>query len=101
MKDPDGDGLNNWQEWLCGSDPTNALSGLRLLPPASTPFGVMVSWQSVDTRIYFLERATNLATRPAFLPVAAGIPGQNVTTSYNDTTAPNSGPCFYRVSIQP
>ena len=37
--DPDGDGLNNWQEWLCRTDPTNALSALRLLrprPPAPT-----------------------------------------------------------------
>jgi predicted outer membrane repeat protein len=31
--DSDGDGLNNWQGWLCGSNPTNALSVLRLLPP--------------------------------------------------------------------
>ena len=33
--DPDGDGMNNWQEWRCQTDPTNALSALRLLSPAS------------------------------------------------------------------
>ena len=26
MVDTDGDGLNNWQEWRCGADPTNASS---------------------------------------------------------------------------
>jgi len=44
--DTDGDGLNNWQEWRCGTDPTNALSVLRLLAAAAVGSDVMVSWQS-------------------------------------------------------
>jgi hypothetical protein len=99
--DPDSDGLNNWQEWLCGTNPTNALSALCLLPPASNLSGVMVSWRSVPDHTYFLDRATNLAASPAFLRLATGIPGQPGATTFNDTNAPSSGPCFYRVGIQP
>jgi len=99
--DSDGDGLNNWQEWLCGTDPTNPLSVLRLLLPARTSSGVMVTWSSVIDRAYFLECSTNLGANPAFSPLATGIPGQAGTTTYTDTNGPTSSPCFYRVGITP
>jgi len=98
--DPDHDGLNNWQEWLCGTIPTDALSALRLLKPTHSPSGVAVSWQSVTNRIYFLERSTNLGASPAFFPLV-GLPGQPDTTTFTDTNASSLGPCFYRVGIQP
>jgi parallel beta-helix repeat protein len=99
--DPDRDGMNNWQEWRCGTDPTNALSVLKLLAPTGDVSGVTVSWQSVTNRSYWLERATNLASAPAFSSIASNLAGQLGTTSYTDTTATNGGPFFYRVGVQP
>ena len=64
--DSDGDLLSNWQEWIAGTVPTDALSALRLLNPAKAVSGVTVSWQSVSNRTYFLERATNLGAPPPF-----------------------------------
>jgi hypothetical protein len=98
--DSDGDGLNNWQEWRCLTDPTNALSGLRLLSPSLTNTNVTVTWQSVAGVNYLLESCTNLGASPLlFIPVATGIPGQPGTTAYTDTNAVGPGPFFYRVGV--
>jgi hypothetical protein len=98
--DPDGDGLNNWQEWRCGTDPTNTLSALRLLWAVPTGSNVTVTWQSVAGVNYFLERGTNLAAPAPFTPVAMHIPGQPGTTSCLDRDAPGQGPVFYRVGVR-
>ena len=99
--DADADGRNNWQEWVSGTDPTNALSVLRLLAPTNSLFGVTVSWQSVTNRAYSLERSTNLGSHPPFQPLATAIPGRAGTTTYTDTNPPSAGPIFYRVGAQP
>jgi PKD repeat protein len=96
--DPDGDGLNNWQESRCLTDPTNALSALRLLSPVTAGTNVMVSWESVAGVSYFLERSTNPATSP-FTPLAANVVGQPGTTTYIDTNAIGTGGNFYRVGV--
>ena len=97
--DSDHDGLSNWQEWRCLTDPTSALSALRLLSASRAGTNVTVSWQSVEGVGYFLERSTNLSASPPFTPLAAGVPGQSSTTSYTDITAMNAGPYFYRVGV--
>ena len=97
--DPDRDGMNNWQEWRCGTCPTNAGSALRLLAVSPTGTNNNVTWQSVAGVSYFLERSTNLSASPCFTSVATNLPGQPGTTSYPDTTATNAGPYFYRVGV--
>jgi hypothetical protein len=99
--DNDADALNNWQEWLCGTIPTNTLSVLRLLTPVTVGTNRIVRWESVAGRSYFLDHSTDLGTSPVFLPLATGIPGQPGTTTFTDTNPPSPGPGFYRVGIQP
>ena len=97
--DPDGDGLNNWQEWRSGTDPTNVLSVLRLLAPVTAATNVTVSWQNVAGVSYFLERATSLSVSPSFTPLATNLSGQPGTTTYTDTNGVGAGPWFYRVGV--
>jgi hypothetical protein len=100
FSDSDGDRLNNWQEWLAGTVPTDASSALRLLNPSNDVSGVTVTWQSVTNRTYLLERATNLGGAPSFSLLTSNLVGQAGTTSFTDTNATGPGPFFYRVGVQ-
>ena len=96
--DPDHDGMNNWQEWICGTDPTNALSPLRMVSAVPTSTNPTVTWQSVAGVDCFLERIANLAA--PFTLLATNIVGQASTTSYADANGAGAGPLFYRVGVQ-
>jgi hypothetical protein len=95
--DSDGDGMNNWQEWKAGTNPTNAASLLWVASPSNSVFGITLTWQSVNTRTYYLQSSTNL---PAFTSIQSNLVGQTGSTSYTDITATNGGPYFYRVGVQ-
>jgi hypothetical protein len=97
--DSDGDGMNNWQEWIAGTNPTNAASALKMISAVRTAEGVSVTWQSVYSINYFLERSTNLLASPAFTLVATNMPAWFDTTSFIDTNAPGTGSAFYRVGV--
>jgi hypothetical protein len=92
--------MNNWQEWRCGTDPTSALSALRLLRPTVSKTNVTVTWQSMAGVSYSLERSTNLSPPLVFTPLATNLLGQAGTTTYIDATAFGQGPFFYRVGIR-
>ncbi len=100
--DPDGDGMNNYEEWIAGTDPTNPLSLLEMLNPIPTnnPAGLVVSWESVSNRTYFRQSGTNLGMQPVFSTIQSNLVGQPGTTSYTDTNALGNGPFFYRVGVQ-
>jgi predicted outer membrane repeat protein len=98
--DSDGDGMNNWQEWIAGTNPTNAASVLQMTSVSNSVSGVTVTWQSVSGINYFIQRSTNLSVLPAFAMLQTNLVGQVSLTSYTDTTATNGGAFFYRVGVQ-
>ncbi len=98
--DPDSDGMNNYGEWRSDTVPTNALSVLKMVTATNSPTGAKVTWQSVSTRSYWLERATNLSIASPFQSIATNIAGVAGTKTFTDTSATNGGPYFYRVGVQ-
>lgn len=99
--DPDHDGMNNWQEWIAGTDPTDVASALRMLSLSQAANGIAATWSSVTGRTYFLQRATNPAAAPTFSIIQSNLPGQPSTTGFTDTNPPPSSPAYYRVGVQP
>lgn len=59
--DPDHDGLTNAGEYAAGTNPLDASSALRVLQIAITANQATVGWQSVASKQYVLESATNVA----------------------------------------
>ncbi len=97
--DPDFDGMNNWQEWVCLTVPTNELSALRMISAVPVGTNVNVTWQSSAGVTYFLDRTTNVAS--PFARTATNLPGTTPNALYTDTNAAALVPLFYRVGITP
>ncbi len=105
--DPDGDGMNNWQEWHCLTDPTDALSFLRLLAPSVTSTNITLRWQGAEGVRYSLECCTNPAPPLIFSP-EAGLWGQDGWSQDGwgrdgmmtlTVPRPPDGPALYRLKV--
>jgi subtilisin family serine protease len=97
--DPDHDGMSNLEEWLAGTNPTNAASCLRLTPLSVTnASSIVVSWQSVTGKTYWLERSTNLLT--GFSTISTNITATAPTNTLIDTDILPGNTRFYRVGVE-
>ena len=101
--DRDNDGRTDLAEWLAGTDPTLPenqglrflADGLRSLPQG----GLELRWMSQAGQRYRLLRATSV-TGP-WVAVAGPVAATPPTNTQVDSTAPGSGPHFYRLELIP
>jgi len=96
--DPDGDGMSNRQEYLAGTNPTDANDNLAITSYTTTPGGTLatVTWKSSLTRCYCIQKSLDL-TSSLWLDSGLGLiapDGTSTTRVFGDTNAPMR---FYRV----
>ncbi len=99
--DLDGDRLSNFEEYLCGTVPTDAQSVLKMVSLQALPDGAtQISWASVAGRVYTLQRADGSPEAANFKSIKTGIAadpsGRNVCVDDADRTQSR----FYRVLLQ-
>jgi hypothetical protein len=92
--DADGDGASNYQEYIAGTDPTDAKSALKV----SNTRDSVIHWPSVAGKHYVIERSSSLFN-PNWAPISSNVVGTGGDMQFQDTTG--SGVSFYRVSVAP
>ena len=92
--DQDGDGMNNWDEFLAGTEPTNNMSLLMLSDTTEQDGpGYTLTWSGVSGHVYSVERSTNMMSD--FATIQSDIPWMDpINTTTDDFTGT---PVFYRI----
>ncbi|HVE15946.1 MAG TPA: hypothetical protein VNB29_04375, partial [Chthoniobacterales bacterium] len=95
--DPDSDGMDNLQEYLSGTIPTDASSALRA-SVALSGSDVLVTFPSVSGKTYLLQRTSDLAVGP-WTTIQDNISGTGGNITLTDPGVTGS-PRFYRVELK-
>ncbi len=98
--DPDGDGMNNLQEYLAGTDPTSAASVFRITAIQASGSDYLVSFTSVRDNTYEVESCDNLSSNVWTL-VTNNLAGNNGIIQVTDPGAVSVPQRFYRARLTP
>jgi hypothetical protein len=98
--DADGDGMNNLQEYLAGTDPTDPTSFFKNISTdpgaAQQTQDCVISWPSASGKQYVIERSPSLST-PIWTSIATNSGNGNIM-EFHDSSG--GGFRFYRVRVQ-
>jgi hypothetical protein len=95
--DADGDGQNNWAEFLAGTDPTDARSALRIVAIVSVGTDTRVYFISVGGKYYSLERCDFIGG--PWTDIVTNIPGNVAVQWVKDSGGAAVPSAFYRIKL--
>jgi hypothetical protein len=93
--DMDGDNLSNKQEYIAGTNPTNATSCFKVTDLMPNGQGIELAWDTVSNRVYQVYWLENLNTTNGVLLTNLYYP----TDLFIDTGYSNSTSGFYRLTV--
>jgi len=97
--DTDEDGMTDYDEFIAGTNPTNAASRLQLQSPAAITKGTaQLTWPSIPGRIYRMDGSSNGIQ---WLPVSGWITATSTTMTYPLPPRTNGAPYLFRVEVRP
>ncbi|MEO7100571.1 MAG: LamG-like jellyroll fold domain-containing protein, partial [Luteolibacter sp.] len=96
MADPDGDGWTNAQEFITGTDPTNAASTLKISELRVSGNDCVVGFPTVSGKAYRVERSDTLEAG-SWTIVQGNIAGTGGTVQFTDAGAAGQAKRFYRI----
>jgi hypothetical protein len=97
--DPDADGMNNFSEYIAGTNPTNAASVLKMLSVTRSGNTATLRWLSGNGKKYQLLYRANLASG-GWSNLGSVVIASGTNTQFTDSTATNAVR-FYRVQALP
>jgi hypothetical protein len=101
-KDSDGDGMNNLQEYLAGTDPTNSASAFRVTSVTRVGNDVRATWSMGSGKTNALQVTSGSGFTTNFVDLFTVTNTVGTVTNYLDSGGATNIPArFYRVRLVP
>ncbi len=100
--DEDGDGMSNLQEYIAGTEPTNAVSHFRIsaLRPVAGEARYILDWNTASGRVYSVYWSSNLLSESGFRLLHSNLPAAPPVNTWTDTVHSADEKGFYRIDVQ-